>query len=534
MNTTTNWSGDAALDAHWAAEQTYDYFRNTFGRNSYNGTGATISIYTHVGSDDNAYWDPINHLVALFDGTHANPYTALDVVSHEIAHGYAQSTIDTDTSLPEPAAINEGLSDIWGACVEFFAAPAKQTWLLGEDILRSGSGFTCVRNLASPNTGFDPFYSPNGYPDTYQGARYDTRDSGFDPHINSTIISHCFFLIAVGANATNSAGTSYNVTGIGIASAARILFRAESGRYFTSRSGFTEVRSAMIRSSTELFGSCSVETSAVTNAWYAVGVGAATPPAYISGPNQVCVGTTATYTTANGAGIIWRAEPAGLFTNASGSGSQFSTSAVSGAQGTGTITLTYCGGSSDVKSVKVGPGEPTGYYNLNSSGGTLQTVQFVSPGDVTLFLNEPFTFTFSASPSSVYLNNTVGRSTSFRLNANQSVQINVTSSQPDCGLAGRFVFSTSGGYGYRLAPNPASDELTVTATDPANPTADSPASPSEPFDADLYDTYGRKVKTKKSDHGKAVLDVRSLPEGLYNLRVGTGKDAYSEHIQVTH
>jgi len=31
-----------------------------------------------------------------------------------------------------------------------------------------------------------------------------------------------------------------------------------------------------------------------------------------------------------------------------------------------------------------------------------------------------------------------------------------------------------------------------------------------------------------------VLDVRDLPNGLYNLRAGKGKRALSEHVQVMH
>jgi Zn-dependent metalloprotease len=277
-NSTTNWSGDVALDAHWAAEKTYDYYRNTFGRNSFDDAGSTIKIYTHCSSADDASWDPHNMYVALADGTHANPFTALDIVSHEISHAYTQQLINSDTSLPEPYAMNEGLSDIWSSCVEFFAAPNKQTWLSGEDIIKAGSGFTCVRNLANPNTGFDPYFINYGagYPDAVQGPRFDTRPvgGGFDPHINSTIISHCFYLISVGGNSTNSLGNAYNITGIGIDKAAKILFYTEVMGYITSQAGYSSVRSAMIRSAVELFGTCSSEVAATTNAWSAVGVGA--------------------------------------------------------------------------------------------------------------------------------------------------------------------------------------------------------------------------------------------------------------------
>jgi Zn-dependent metalloprotease len=37
----------------------------------------------------------------------------------------------------ESGAMNEAFSDIWGACVEYYAAPSKSTWLIGEDIMKT-------------------------------------------------------------------------------------------------------------------------------------------------------------------------------------------------------------------------------------------------------------------------------------------------------------------------------------------------------------------------------------------------------------
>ncbi len=253
----------------------------------------------------------------------------------------------------------------------------------------------------------------------------------------------------------------------------------------------------------------------------------------ITGPDLVCSSASFEVNMAN---VNWTATPASLFTTSTGSGRYFSTGMASGARGTGTITATTvdgCGRNVS-KTVKVGPAEPSGYfYSANSSSQTLQTVQFIAAGQVTMYMNEPYTFTFSSSSSSIPLSSYSGRSTSFYLGANQGVTIYASSSQPECGLAGQYVFSTSRGYGYSFAPNPASTELTVTATDPASAEG-APAPADVPFDADLYDVYGKKMKTKHADHGKAVLDVRDLPEGLYNLRAGHGKEAISEHVQISH
>jgi hypothetical protein len=53
------------------------------------------------------------------------------------------------------------------------------------------------------------------------------------------------------------------------------------------------------------------------------------------------------------------------------------------------------------------------------------------------------------------------------------------------------------------------------------------------FEAELYDFNGKKVKTRKSERGEVILNVWDLPEGLYNLRVGTGEKPSTHLIQIT-
>lgn len=119
----------------------------------------------------------------------------------------------------------------------------------------------------------------------------------------------------------------------------------------------------------------------------------------IAGPDQVC-SQAVTYQ-ANTT-LTWTATPADLFTTPTGYGGQFSTAGAAGQVGTGTITGTLPGACapSVAKTVRVGS-EPSGYFYGGgvSSGKTLQTVQFVSPGQISMFLNEPYSFTLSSSPA---------------------------------------------------------------------------------------------------------------------------------------
>ncbi|AMR27649.1 hypothetical protein A0257_11455 [Hymenobacter psoromatis] len=257
------------------------------------------------------------------------------------------------------------------------------------------------------------------------------------------------------------------------------------------------------------------------------------------GPDQVCSQTALFQSNTT---LVWAATPAGLFTNSSSYGSQLFTAGAAGAAGQGTVTGTLPGACvpSVTKTVRVGT-EPSGYFYGGgvSSGQTLQTVQFVTGGQISLFLNEAANFTFSSSPA-IPLNSYSGRSTSFYLPPGQGVQINVSAPGSPCALATSFVFAPRSVYYYRSAPNPVSDELLVTATDPDQPAGASArlltatTTDSLAFETTLYDSYGRPVKTQRSARGQAVLNVRDLPNGLYHLRTGHGKDVATEHIQVAH
>ncbi|RIY12474.1 M4 family metallopeptidase [Hymenobacter rubripertinctus] len=254
---------NAALDAHWGAQAVYDYWKNVHGRNSYNGAGAAIKSYVHYSrSYENAYWDGTR--MTYGDGaTRFSPLTSLDVCAHEIGHAVCSSTANLTYSY-ESGALNEGFSDIWGAAVEYYKAPNKQTWLIGEDIDKQRPS---LRSMSNPNA--------EGQPDTYQGTYWATGsgDNG-GVHTNSGVLNHWFYLLSVGKSGTNDKGNAYNVAAIGIDAAAKIAYRTEAV-YLTASSNYAAARTYSIQSAKDLYGAGSAQEIAVTNAWYAVGVGAA-------------------------------------------------------------------------------------------------------------------------------------------------------------------------------------------------------------------------------------------------------------------
>jgi bacillolysin len=264
---------NGALDAHWGAEKTYDYWTSKHGRNSYDNAGAKIKSYVHYNliaagypDNNNAFWN--GSVMTYGDGSGTGGFdvlTALDVAGHEIGHAVCSNTANL-TYLNESGAMNEGFSDIWGACIEYAAAPTKATWLIGEDIEKR-TGHLSLRSMGDPNV--------EGQPDTYKGTFWytGTGDSG-GVHTNSGVLNHWFYILSIGKSGTNDIGSVYNVTGITIAKAEKIAYRLESV-YLSASSTYANARTYGIQSAVDLYGAGSPEVIATTNAFYSVGIGAA-------------------------------------------------------------------------------------------------------------------------------------------------------------------------------------------------------------------------------------------------------------------
>jgi bacillolysin len=296
---------NGAFDAHWGAEKTYDYWSTVHGRNSFDNAGAAIKSYVHydVGYD-NAYWDGSVMTYGDGSGTNFDILTSLDVAGHEIGHAVCEKTANLAYQ-KESGAMNEGLSDIWGACIEYFAAPTKSTWLVGEDIERR-AGHLSLRSMSNPKA--------EGQPDTYGGTNWKNPNCGFPfsfndycgVHTNSGVLNHWFYILSVGKSGTNDKGNSYSVTGITIDKAAKITFRLES-IYLTANATYVNARTYGIQAATDLYGAGSAEVIATTNAFYAVGVGDAyAGPTDTTAPSAP-TGLTASGTTDTTTNLSWTA-----------------------------------------------------------------------------------------------------------------------------------------------------------------------------------------------------------------------------------
>lgn len=294
---------NAGLDAHWGAMMTYDYFSQTHNRNSIDNNGYQLRNYVNANlqgwgfpNSDNAFWD--GNVMTYGMGTTLDPLVSIDIIAHEIGHGLDEKTSDLIYQ-NESGAIDEGLSDVWGAMVEFFAAPEKQTYNLGEDIGLS------LRSMSNPKSRNDP--------DTYGGDFWftGTGDNG-GVHTNSGIFNHWFYLLAEGSSTTdeiNDNGDTFSINGIGKLAASRIVYRAQTV-YFTSTTNYAQARELTLQAAEDLYGENSLETIQTCQSWFAVGVGnnECIENFEIVGTDQLCGSQNATYTILNvpsGSNVNW-------------------------------------------------------------------------------------------------------------------------------------------------------------------------------------------------------------------------------------
>ncbi|GAB3052126.1 M4 family metallopeptidase [Intrasporangium mesophilum] len=268
----------AAVDAHYGAGKTYDYYNTQLGRAGIwnNGTGARSRVH-YGNSYVNAFWDGTQ--MTYGDGANnAAPLVELDVAGHEMSHGVTENTANLNYS-GDAGGLNEATSDIFGTGVEWYANNPSDVpdYLIGEKININGNG-TPLRYMDKPSK---------------DGASRDCWSStlgGLDPHYSSGPLNHWYYLASEGSGAKTINGVSYNsptcngatVTGIGHLKVEKIWYRTLA-TYLTSGSNYAAARTGVIKAAKDLYGAGSAECTAVNNAMAAISVPAST---------ETCSGTT--------------------------------------------------------------------------------------------------------------------------------------------------------------------------------------------------------------------------------------------------
>lgn len=254
---------EVAHDVHWGAQQSYDYFLQSHGLDSYDGNGSPIVSYVHFAIDYiNAFWS--GSWMAYGDADSSRgyyPLTTVDVVAHELTHGVTRASSNL-IYRNEHGALNESFSDIFGKAVEWYADSANFSWRVARQALANGQG---IRSMSNPNV--------LGDPDTYLGNfwEFGSFDNG-GVHINSGVQNKWFQLLVEGGTHINDNGDTTTVPAIGWEAAEAIAYR-NNHVYLSRFSTYIDARYGSLQAARDLYGSCSPEFQSVSLAWSAVGVG---------------------------------------------------------------------------------------------------------------------------------------------------------------------------------------------------------------------------------------------------------------------
>ncbi|MBU4151670.1 MAG: PKD domain-containing protein [Proteobacteria bacterium] len=163
-------------DAHFMATTVHDMYKNWFKITPLN---FQIVIGVHYSNNyDNAFWDGSS--VSIGDGWYNYyPLVGLNVISHEISHGFTEQHSDLIYS-GESGGINEAFSDIAGEAAEFYLKGTND-FLVANDI-RKGPG--ALRYMDNPPEDGKSIDSANAYVNE------------MNVHYSSGVFNKAFYLLA--------------------------------------------------------------------------------------------------------------------------------------------------------------------------------------------------------------------------------------------------------------------------------------------------------------------------------------------------
>ncbi|EPL6453384.1 MULTISPECIES: M4 family metallopeptidase [Providencia] len=212
------------------------------------GCAANINAIIHFGTNyANAFWDSQAIFFGDGDGKTFGPfYNDIDIIAHELAHGYISSEANFNYIF-QSGALNESVADVIGIMVKQFVnneSASTSNWLLGENLFIDKVKAPALRSMSKPGSAYY-FSKYNKDPQVAHMKEYkelsQTIDNG-GVHINSGIPNRAFYLLA-----TELGGNTWDVAG-------KIWIAAVSDPKITSKSNFKQFATATVNNARKLFG----------------------------------------------------------------------------------------------------------------------------------------------------------------------------------------------------------------------------------------------------------------------------------------
>ncbi|MCA8838246.1 MAG: M4 family metallopeptidase [Proteobacteria bacterium] len=279
-----------ALDALGHSQVVYDYFLESFKRNSYDNRGSSMRAVIESptpsfdtpdecnggviarGSENNASFDS-KTLEIYFtpvvpgEGYNKGLSASLDVTAHEWGHAF----LDQESNLiyqGESGALNEAFADWTSVAVS--DSVGQSDWQIGNDYFRPDE--TIIKDLIRDMSMFREV-DDELWLEVQCASSLCNDFCGV--HSNSGVPNHMFHLLSVGFESRADAYTPLaGVVGIGIEKAYQIAVAANQD-FWTTSTNFLAARSGMEMAARMLFTDQPEIEASVSTAWALVGVGTA-------------------------------------------------------------------------------------------------------------------------------------------------------------------------------------------------------------------------------------------------------------------
>lgn len=251
---------NAAIDVLFGTGKFYDFMKEKFDLKSLDDNN--IPLVANVGKllYNNAYWNGKSTNYGSGDCQDYSPFTSIDIVGHEFAHGITDYSSDLIYQ-GESGALNESFSDIIGKALEKWAFPENFSWVMGEPIFRGASPF---RTMNAP--------FQHNHPSVYKGENWeDLVFLSFGVHTNSAISNLWFTMLCDGKKGANELGWVYDVKPIGMDRALDIVFHTHQS-YLSPSSGYFDMFQYSLEAADDLFPGDVVVRNSILEAWKAVGI----------------------------------------------------------------------------------------------------------------------------------------------------------------------------------------------------------------------------------------------------------------------
>jgi len=246
----------AANDAHGFAEITADMMKNWMGRDSLDDKGLKIKSRVHdtsacAGAPENACWDGVQ-MTYGDGGVTFHPLSgAVDVVAHELNHGFTSFHSKLQYRNNQSGGLNESFSDVAGTIAEFYREGEAADFNIGEDVTKKADA---LRYMCEPTKDGVSIGDAKKYRD------------GMDLHLSSGVPNRAFCL-SVGRFKTVGTGTT---TLNGVQQVGKIWYTANAG-YWTATSTYEQACKGVIDAARSL-GYKGEALEALSASWADTGV----------------------------------------------------------------------------------------------------------------------------------------------------------------------------------------------------------------------------------------------------------------------